>query len=72
MCCCDVTNNRRARRIYLLANLCLVLGLLPRIFVSPQLFHAHLAVDFFSGLFLGCSIVMHFRFLLLRRRSRQS
>ncbi len=71
MCCSDVTNNPHTRRMMVLANLFLVLGLLPRLFLEQQVLHTHPMIDFFCGLFLGCSTVMNLE-LIRRRRSRQS
>lgn len=72
MCLYDLNHDPRARRMYRLANLSLVLGLLPRIFVPQQFLHAHPAADFFSGLFLGCSITLNLWCLRRRRFSRAS
>ena len=72
MCCSDIQNNPRARRINLLANLILVLGLLPRILVSQPFLHAHPVVRFCSGLLIVVSITMNVWFLWHRRSSRPS
>ena len=71
MCCSDVTNNPHTRRIVVLANLFLVLGVLPRVLLEQQVLHTHPAIDFFCGLFVGSSTVMNLE-LIRRRRSRQS
>lgn len=70
MCRSDLNNDPRACRIYMFANLFLLLGLLPRALVPQPFLHAHPAVDFFCGLCLGCSVTMNLWLLWRRRSSR--
>jgi hypothetical protein len=72
MCSLYRQRDPRVRRLLFIANLCLVAGLLPRLFPEPASPQTRMVLHAACGVLLGIAIAMNLSGLRLSRRCAQS
>ncbi|HEX4031684.1 MAG TPA: hypothetical protein VHX20_15045 [Terracidiphilus sp.] len=72
MCFLHRQRDPRVRRLLVIANLCLVAGLLPRLFPEPASQQMRIVLHAASGVLLGIAIAMNFSGFRLARRCAQN